>query len=108
MAVSDTTTSALTVADRVGTLDWDGLSGQLDARGFAITDRVFTREECRELAGLFDGDRFRSTIDMARHRFGEGRYRYFAHPLPEPIQEARVALYARLAPVANASSQRLS
>ena len=39
--------------------------------------------ECAELAGLFDGDRFRSTIDMARHRFGDGRYRYFAHPLPE-------------------------
>ena len=29
-----------------------------------------------------DDDRFRSTIDMARHRFGAGQYRYFAHPLP--------------------------
>jgi uncharacterized protein len=108
MAISETTTSAPTVADRVGALDWHGLAGQLDAQGFAITGQVFSADECRELAGLFDGDGFRSTIDMARHRFGEGRYRYFAHPLPEPIQEARVALYVRLAAVANAWSQRLS
>ena len=90
------------------TLDWDGLARQLDAQGFATTGQVFSADECRELAGLFDGDGFRSTIDMARHRFGEGRYRYFAHPLPEPIQVARVALYERLAAVANAWSQRLS
>jgi hypothetical protein len=45
---------------------------------------------------------------MARHRFGEGRYRYLAHPLPEPIEEARVSFYARLAPIANAWSERLS
>ena len=45
---------------------------------------------------------------MARHRFGEGRYRYFAHPLPGPIQDARVAFYGRLAPIANAWSDLLS
>ena len=38
---------------------------------------------------------------MARHRFGDGRYRYFDHPLPEPIAAARAAFYAHLAPVAN-------
>ncbi len=36
------------------------------------------------LADLYDEDaRFRSTIDMARYRFGEGEYRYFDHPLPD-------------------------
>ena len=38
-------------------------------------------DECRALVELYDDDDgFRSTIDMARHRFGEGQYRYFAHP----------------------------
>ena len=33
----------------------------------------------RRCVDLYDDDgRFRSTIDMARHRFGEGQYRYFA------------------------------
>ena len=37
-------------------------------------------DECAAIAELYDDDaRFRSTIDMARHRFGEGQYRYFAH-----------------------------
>ena len=38
---------------------------------------------------------------MARHRFGDGRYRYFDHPLPEAIAELRGAFYGRLAPIAN-------
>jgi hypothetical protein len=45
--------------------------------------------ECASLARLFDDDaRFRSTVDMARHRFGEGRYRYFAAPLPPLVADA--------------------
>jgi hypothetical protein len=59
-------------------------------------------------AGLFAGEGFRSTIDMARHRFGDGRYRYFAHPLPPLVQGARAAFYKHLAPVANAWATRLS
>src|SRR5262249_51653560 len=35
------------------------------------------------------------------------RYRYFDHPLPEPIAALREAFYARLAPVANAWSELL-
>jgi hypothetical protein len=66
-----------------------------------VTEPMLGPEECVELADLFDGDRFRSTVEMARHRFGDGRYRYFAQPLPELIQDARVALYERLAPIAN-------
>jgi uncharacterized protein len=108
MAICDTTISAPSIAERVSGLDWDTVAEQLDVLGFAVTDRVLDREECRQLAALFDGDGFRSTIDMARHRFGEGRYRYFGHPLPDPIEQARVALYARLAPVANAWAERLS
>jgi hypothetical protein len=101
------TSTAAEIAERVHGLDWRALTGQLDDRGFAITGRVFNAEECRELAGLFDGEGFRSSVDMARHRFGEGRYRYFAHPLPELIEGARGSFYAHLAPIANAWSERL-
>ncbi len=90
-----------TLHDRVDGLAWDDLRTQLDERGFAVTEPLLDERETAELADLFDGGRFRSTIDMARHRFGDGRYRYFDHPLPDPIAELRGALYRRLAPVAN-------
>lgn len=106
--MSAITLSASGVVERVHTLDWDCLRDELDDRGFAVTNQLLGEVECRELADLFDGDAFRSTIDMARHRFGDGRYRYFAHPLPPLVQAVRTAFYPHLAPIANAWSQRLS
>jgi hypothetical protein len=99
--------SAATVHERVDTLGWDDLGGQLDSRGFAITEPLLEGHECDALANLFDGGRFRSTIDMARHRFGDGRYRYFDHPLPDTIAALRAAFYPHLAPIANDWSERL-
>jgi hypothetical protein len=99
--------SAATVHERVDTLGWDDLGGQLDSRGFAITEPLLEGHECDALADLFDGGRFRSTIDMARHRFGDGRYRYFDHPLPDTIAALRAAFYPHLAPIANDWSERL-
>ena len=95
------------LAGRVDALDWAGLTADLDARGFAITEPLLSAAECDELAGLFDGGRFRSTIDMARHRFGDGRYRYFDHPLPDAIATLRSGFYGHLAPVANRWSELL-
>lgn len=90
-----------TFVDAISALDWKALEQQLDERGFAITDRVFDPAQCGELAAMFDGDGFRATVEMARHRFGDGRYRYFGHPLPEPITIARATFYEHLAPIAN-------
>lgn len=94
-------TTITALAERVAALDWDELRDQLDQRGFAVTAPLLDAAECSSLAELFDGGRFRSTVDMARHRFGDGRYRYFDHPLPEQIQDLRTSFYARLAPIAN-------
>lgn len=102
-----TTTITAPLRERVDALDWDDLRDQLDRRGFAISAPLLSADECRELSDLFDGGRFRSTIDMARHRFGDGRYRYFDHPLPAPIAALRGAFYRRLAPIANDWSARL-
>jgi hypothetical protein len=102
-----TFTQSRSLARRVDDLDWPELRRQLDDRGFAITERMLDGDECAALSDLFDGGRFRSTIDMARYRFGDGRYRYFDHPLPSEIAELRAALYRHLAPIANDWAQRL-
>ncbi|WP_320671969.1 2OG-Fe(II) oxygenase [Patulibacter defluvii] len=99
--MTDSATTTHPVGARIDALDWDDLTRQLDERGFAITPELLTEDECAALADLFESDRFRSTVEMARHRFGDGRYRYFAHPLPDPIAAARTAFYAHLAPIAN-------
>ena len=95
------------VRGRVDALEWDALDAQLDDVGHVITPAVLTEDECHELASLFDSGHFRSTIDMARHRFGDGRYRYFDHPLPELISAVRTSFYPHLAAVANRWSERL-
>jgi hypothetical protein len=99
--MSTTIEAATEIGRRVDRLDWAELTTQLDATGHAVTPVVLSEDECDELAALFDGGRFRSTVDMARHRFGDGRYRYFDHPLPETIRSLRSSFYPHLAPVAN-------
>ena len=95
------------MTNRVDTLDWADLEAQLDDRGFAVTAPLLDEPERSSLAALFDDGHFRSTIDMARHRFGDGRYRYFEHPLPELIASLRSGFYERLAPVANEWADRI-
>src|SRR5262249_8388218 len=74
----------------------------LDSDGYAPLGKLLSTSECAELAGLYeDGERFRSTIVMARHGFGRGEYKYFSYPLPAIIAALRPALYRTLAPVAN-------
>jgi len=92
---------------RVDDLAWDDLRAQLDGTGHAVTPPLLTGAECDELAGLFDAGRFRSTVDMARHRFGDGRYRCFDHPLPDTIAALRGSFYGHLAPIANDWSRLL-
>ncbi len=89
------------LAERVAALDWKALERVLQERGHARAPDLLSQEECRGLAALWDESRFRSRVDMARHRFGLGEYRYFERPLPAAVDELRRALYARLAPIAN-------
>ena len=91
-----------TIVARIDALDWPGIAVAIGGQGYARTPALLTREECRDLTALYRDDRlFRSRIDMARYRFGEGDYGYFAEPLPALVTELRWALYARLAPIAN-------
>ncbi|HEX2563789.1 MAG TPA: hypothetical protein VHK25_07720, partial [Acidimicrobiales bacterium] len=66
------------IADRVDGVPWTDIGAALDDVGVAPTGSLLTVGECRGLIDIYGDDaRFRSTIDMARHRFGEGQYRYF-------------------------------
>ncbi len=95
------------MAARVDAIDWDAASTELDSLGITATGPVLDVEECHALAELYgDEHRFRSTIDMARHRFGEGQYRYFAHPLPELVSRLRAAFWRHLLPIARAWTER--
>ncbi len=90
------------ITERVEALDWVRIEQDLDELGYVATPRLLQADECDELAGLFGEDeRFRSTIDMRRYRFGSGVYRYFGYPLPEAVQELREGFYPPLARVAN-------
>ena len=89
-------------AGRLARLDWPAIARQLDERGHAVTPPLLTPAECRAVGAMWnDAGRFRSHIDMARHRFGVGEYRYFAEPLPAVVAGLRTWAYARLAPTAN-------
>jgi len=94
--------------DRVEAADWDAVGADLDRYGCGLTGPLLTPEEAAQLAGLYaDGSRFRSTVDMSRHRFGAGEYRYFAEPLPEPVTGLKEALYPKLLPIARSWWGRL-
>lgn len=83
-------------------LDWAAVEADIATHGHARVGPVLSPDQCDDLTSRYDDDAlYRSTIDMARYRFGEGQYRYFAYPLPPPIAEMRAALYEHVAPIAN-------
>ena len=90
------------IGTRVDAIEWASVASQLDREGNAVIRRLLSDDECAGLAALYPIEGlFRSRVVMARHGFGRGEYKYFDHPLPEPIARLRTAIYAHLAPVAN-------
>lgn len=86
---------------RVDGADWEAITRELDDFGCATTPPLLTAADATTLVRLYGDDQaFRSTVDMGRHRFGEGEYRYLAYPLPEVVDALRHALYQRLVPIA--------
>jgi len=88
-------------ADRVNSGDWQGITAEINEYGGALLPQLLTPEEAEEIRGLYEVDElFRSTVNMGRHRFGEGEYKYFGTPYPEPIERLKQALYPHLLPIA--------
>ena len=96
------------IIKRIDGIDWQRVSVGLDEVGWAVLPALLSTEECNGIAALYGpGDLFRSQVQMARHGYGRGEYRYFAYPLPPLIQTMRTMLYARLAPIANRWNERM-
>jgi hypothetical protein len=86
---------------RVEAADWTAITDEVNEYGGALLPLLLTPAETKRLRELYDEDeRFRSTVNMGRYRFGEGEYRYLRAPYPEPIEALKQALYPRLLPIA--------
>lgn len=97
------------LTNKIDVLDWRAIATAFEQDGYALLPPLLTPAERAGLIALeTDNDRFRTRINMARHRFGEGRYGYFSDPIPAPVAEMREALYPHLAPMANTACQKLS
>lgn len=95
-------------ADFASAPDWPCVERELDASGHARIPGLLDEATCRALSACYDDDAlFRSRVVMARHGFGRGEYKYFAHPLPPAVGRWRATLYAKLAPVANRWNERM-
>ena len=104
---SEAVRTRASIAARVNRIDWLTVTAELDDVGVASAGPVLSPTECRSLLGLYErDDRFRSTIDMARHRFGEGEYRYFDYPLPASVSRLRQAFWPHLLPIAREWADR--
>jgi len=83
-------------------IDWAAKAAELDEHGCALLPGVLDESSCAGMRELWDHrDQFRSEVNMARHGYGRGAYRYFAYPLPDPIEALRTEFYAPLAGIAN-------
>jgi hypothetical protein len=92
----------VSISSRVAALDWSGIATDLDTHGCATTGPLLTPRECSAIVETYPSDAaFRSRVVMARHGFGRGEYKYFAHPLPDTVAALREALYQPLAAIAN-------
>lgn len=96
-------------AERVAAADWDAVAAEVDDYGCALLPQLLNPTECARIIKLWDEpDRFRATVNLRRHRFGDhGDYRYFAEPFPEPVARLGEELYPRLLPIARDWHRRL-
>ena len=103
-AIQTETPGALStrIAERVKGLDWEHVSHELDAQGSARLERLLSPDACQMVAGLYpQEDIFRSCVEMRRHGFGRGEYKYFSYPLPTLVGDLRTTVYPLLVPIAN-------
>lgn len=88
--------------ERIAEIDWQLVSDDLGAQGYAIIPGLLQPKQCAALAESYAAkDLFRSRVVMSRHGFGRGEYQYFKYPLPELVAALRTSLYPHLAPIAN-------
>jgi hypothetical protein len=99
----------VSLSTRIAGYDWAAVASALDELGHALLPELLDAAQCKELIALYEEDaHFRSTIEMAHHAYGNGRYRYLAYPLPELVEVLRRDLYDRLLPIGRSWYERLA
>lgn len=105
---SDTWHDPASTHQCVDALAWHTIEQDLDRYGCAAIRGLLAPQACDTLVALYPRDeRFRSRIDMRRHGFGRGEYKYFDYPLPDLVEALRTAIYPRLVPIANRWNQAM-
>ena len=85
-----TATSTDPWRQRVESGDWKSIAAEVNSLGGALLPELLTVSEAAQIRELYQHHgHFRSTVDMDRHRFGAGEYRYFKTPCPEPVEIGR-------------------
>ena len=84
------------------------ISDDLDAYGAAILPALLTPDQCQSMLDLLADPLLPPTPRIAEPGvLGTGTYRFFNAPLPDAIVALRSALYAHLAPIANAWNEQM-
>ncbi|ASU36572.1 2OG-Fe(II) oxygenase [Mucilaginibacter xinganensis] len=87
---------------RIEAINWPLVTNTMNTNGYAIIPGLVHLDECNTLIENYGATgSYRKTVVMERHRFGQGEYKYFLYPLPQIIQQLRVQVYPKLAPIAN-------
>lgn len=87
---------------KVKQIDWSEVREKLNDFGFSSLGSFFSKDECDAFIAEYNlGERYRSRVEMARHNFGRGEYRYFCYPLPERILKLRCELFPYFSAIAN-------
>lgn len=90
-----------TIAERIDGLDWQHARAAMDETGAALVGQVLDADECAAQIALYDErEPFRKTVDMARHRFGSGEYRYFDYPLVDRVAQLRAGFWPHVLDIA--------
>lgn len=97
------------LSQKLADLDWNFIQQSLDEHGYAKLPGLLNHKECKGIISTYEEEgHFRTTIDMARYRFGIGEYKYYNAPLPFLLQQLREGLYPELAITANRWLEQLS
>jgi uncharacterized protein len=90
------------ITERIRSIDWGDVEQSMWSVGYSPLGNILTVSECDSLISTYDkAEAFRATTDMARYRYGRGKYKYFAYPLPALVKQLRTSFYPRLAKIAN-------
>ncbi|MGB0669896.1 MAG: 2OG-Fe(II) oxygenase, partial [Rhodospirillales bacterium] len=89
-------------------LEAEAIGDDLERQGYALIANLLSPDDCHAICAFWQSEeRFRIQVDMARHGYGQGFYRYFAYPLPDWVQALRGRFYPPLAVIANSWQERL-